>query len=212
MGWDGNGTYTRDNGDHTGSNVWTQDKNGNFKITAARHDAHDEDLADGIRNCLTKNGENAATADLDFGGFKAVNYGSTGGTLLESSTAAFTPVVSTSNADGTFTMNEEVGQYTLIGNLVIYSVDINASISGSPTGDLRVSLPFASDGTTSGSGNIGFYQGISSDKGVYVYIAAGDQHLTLQRASTTATTTVNASTDVTSPFLLRATIIYVKVP
>lgn len=68
MPWNGSGDFTRTNSDHTGPTTWTQDKDGSIKITAARHDSHDQDLADGIKACLAKNGENAMTGDLDMGG------------------------------------------------------------------------------------------------------------------------------------------------
>ena len=37
-------------------------------MTAPSHDTHDEDLANGIRNCLTVDGQVTATADLDCDG------------------------------------------------------------------------------------------------------------------------------------------------
>ena len=42
------GNYTRTNGVYTGSVVWTNDLQASIKIVAARHDVHDQDLADGI--------------------------------------------------------------------------------------------------------------------------------------------------------------------
>lgn len=60
MPWDGTGNFVRSNGDHTGIDVWQQDKADGELITATRHDSHDQDLADGINACVAKNGENAA--------------------------------------------------------------------------------------------------------------------------------------------------------
>lgn len=68
MVWNGTGTFTRTNGDNTGSTVWAQDKADGDKITASRHDTHDQDLADGINACLPVNGEKAMTGDLPMGG------------------------------------------------------------------------------------------------------------------------------------------------
>lgn len=73
MPWNGSGTFTRSNGFNTGTTVWTADKNAAVKITASRHDNHDNDLRDGINACLAKNGENAATANLPMAGFKHTN-------------------------------------------------------------------------------------------------------------------------------------------
>lgn len=55
MGWS-SGTFTRSNGVYTGTAVWTSDASAAVKITAARHDAHDQDLAAGINACLHKGG------------------------------------------------------------------------------------------------------------------------------------------------------------
>lgn len=73
MAWDGSGSFNRTNGVNTGIATWTDDKNAGTKILSTRHDTHDQDLADGIESCLAKNGENAATADLDAGGYKITN-------------------------------------------------------------------------------------------------------------------------------------------
>ena len=66
MPWSG-GTFTRTNGVHTGSTLWVQDRDAGTKILAARHDTHDQDLADGINATLEKSGSNAATGNLDIG-------------------------------------------------------------------------------------------------------------------------------------------------
>jgi hypothetical protein len=67
MAWNGSGTFTRTNGDNTGSGLWQQDKADGDLIVASRHDTHDQDLASGINACLAKNGENAMTGNLDMG-------------------------------------------------------------------------------------------------------------------------------------------------
>lgn len=64
MGWDGAGNFTRTNGSQTGSTTWADARDAAVKITAAQHDTHDQDLADGIEACLTKNGESKPTADF----------------------------------------------------------------------------------------------------------------------------------------------------
>lgn len=69
MPWS-SGTFSRTNGTNSGSTTWTQDKAGGTKIVADRHDTHDQDLATGINNCLTKDGQNTATANLPMGGNK----------------------------------------------------------------------------------------------------------------------------------------------
>lgn len=73
MAWDGNGSFSRTNGDKTGATAWQQDQSAGVKIRADRHDTHDQDLAGGINNCLTKDGQNTPTADLPMGGRKHTN-------------------------------------------------------------------------------------------------------------------------------------------
>ncbi len=67
--WSG-GTYTKGN-NATGG--WTGDASLGIGIEAGRHDTQDNDFATGINTCLTKDGQNAATADLPMGGFKHTN-------------------------------------------------------------------------------------------------------------------------------------------
>lgn len=74
MPWSG-GTYTRTNGTYSGAAVWTSDASASINILANRHDTHDTDLAAGINACLHKGGQNAATANINFGGFKPINVG-----------------------------------------------------------------------------------------------------------------------------------------
>lgn len=62
MAWSGVGTFSRTNGTHTGSSTWVQDRDAGDYILATRHDTHDQDLADGINACLTKNNETKPTA------------------------------------------------------------------------------------------------------------------------------------------------------
>jgi hypothetical protein len=68
MAWSA-GTYTRSNG----SSGWANDAAALIGIEAGRHDTVDNDFANGINNCLTKDGQNTASADLPMGGFKHTN-------------------------------------------------------------------------------------------------------------------------------------------
>jgi hypothetical protein len=55
--------------------VWEDDANAGFDIVDSRHDNHDQDIAQGINNCLTKDGQNSPTADLSMNTFKHTNVG-----------------------------------------------------------------------------------------------------------------------------------------
>ncbi|WP_417814046.1 hypothetical protein [Thalassospira alkalitolerans] len=75
MGWNGSGVVTRDNGTNSGSALWEADRDASIKITAENHDNHDQDLADAIQNCLTKDGQNYPSADLPLNNQKHTGVG-----------------------------------------------------------------------------------------------------------------------------------------
>lgn len=63
----------RENPDFTGATVWEQDQQASIKIIAARHDYHDQDLADAITQCVNVNGLTPMLADFDMGSFQINN-------------------------------------------------------------------------------------------------------------------------------------------
>ena len=130
MGWDGSGNFTRTNGVNTGSTTWTKDKNASTKITSARHDTHDQDLADGIDNCLTKDGQNAATGDIDMGGFLIRNHGATGKNLPIMDAGDDLPTIT----GGSFTYNEQRTEYVRTGKVINFVVVIKGFYAATATG------------------------------------------------------------------------------
>ena len=66
MPWNGSGLYTR-------VHDWTTDAGNAIDIDASRMDAEDDSIAAALNNCRTKDGQNAATANLPMGGFKHTN-------------------------------------------------------------------------------------------------------------------------------------------
>lgn len=58
----GSGVYSRE----YGSTGWVDDRNALTKITADRHDAHDQDIADALTARICRNGETTATARIPF--------------------------------------------------------------------------------------------------------------------------------------------------
>ena len=211
MGWDGSGNFTRTNGDNTGSTTWQRDKADGDRISASRHDSHDQDLADGIAACLAKNGENAMTADLDMGGNDIINYGSGNVTLPQISFSTYTPTLTTSNADGSFTYFEQLGSYMAIGDFVTLHINISASFSAG-TGTFRIVLPHTLSATYNGTASIGSYTGIDSDKGLYGYPTKGTNYMTLENAdSGDDDSSAVVMTDLDSSLiLLRITAHYIK--
>lgn len=74
MGYSG-GTFSRTNGTNTGSTLWNSDRVGGLKITAAAHDTHDQDIADGLSKCILKDGTQTVTADIPFNSKKLTGLG-----------------------------------------------------------------------------------------------------------------------------------------
>jgi len=68
MAWNGSGTFVR-------VHNWVSDRDSAINITASRMDAEDDGFAAGLTACLTKNGENTATANLPMGGFRHTGVG-----------------------------------------------------------------------------------------------------------------------------------------
>lgn len=69
MGWSG-GSYSKGN---NGTGGWVGDASLGIGIEAGRHDTQDNDFATGINQCLNKDGSNAATGNLNLGGFIPTN-------------------------------------------------------------------------------------------------------------------------------------------
>lgn len=68
-GWNGTGTFTGP------TYIWVNDLNAGIVITASRFDQNDTDYTAGVNACLAKNGENAATGNLNIGGFRLTSVG-----------------------------------------------------------------------------------------------------------------------------------------
>ena len=64
MPWDGSGTFERTDDTRTGADVWRQARDANVDVNAPDHDSHDEDLAEGIENCVARDGQNSPTGNL----------------------------------------------------------------------------------------------------------------------------------------------------
>lgn len=75
MAWNGAGNFQRTNGSYSGATVWQDDQNAGYSITASRVDTHDQDIAQGINNCLAKDGQNAAAGNLNIGNYRLTAVG-----------------------------------------------------------------------------------------------------------------------------------------
>lgn len=177
MPWS-SGNFVRSNGVNSGDTTWADDEAASVGITADRHDTHDEDLADGIDNCLTKDGQNAATGNLPMGAFKHTNVGeatarthyarasqaqdssliyagTTGGTAT-AQTASLTPAI-TAYVDG---MLVEITHGTTIGTAATLNINgvgakqytlgdgVNACAAGTLRSGTRSLLSYRSSNLT----------------------------------------------------------------
>jgi hypothetical protein len=70
MAWDGSGTFSR-------SYNWQNDDAANIDILASRMDGEDDNFANGIGACLTKNNESKPTATFSPGTTRAYDIGGT---------------------------------------------------------------------------------------------------------------------------------------
>jgi hypothetical protein len=68
MPFDGSGNFNRDRS-------WVDEASTNIKIRSDNHDRHDDDIANGLSNCITKNGASQPTADIPMNSHRLINLG-----------------------------------------------------------------------------------------------------------------------------------------
>ena len=153
MPW-GSGHFTQKVGPSpifTGPTVWEQDAAAGILIEAARHDYHDQDLADGIDACLNKNGANTAAANINWGGFKITNLGN-GTTATDAAAYGQVPI--------SLTLDSGTNVLTAIkADGSVFAVDLSAlAVGGSTTDFARYSNalnPFQGSAYFSGAAGVG---------------------------------------------------------
>jgi len=139
------GSYTKGN---SGTGGWTGDASLGIGIEAGRHDTQDNDFATGINQCLNKDGSNAATGNLNLGGFKYTNaaastartelaqvaqvqdgdyiwLGTTGGTAT-AQTASATPAITAYKAGQKFRMKIGGGLGSTGSTATAHTLNINS--------------------------------------------------------------------------------------
>jgi hypothetical protein len=132
MAWNGAGSFQRTNGSFSGSDVWQDDASAGFDIVDSRHDTHDQDLAQGINNCLAKDGQNSPTANLPMAGFKhtgvadgsARNQYATVAQLQDQGVQALSSVAGTANAI-TASMTPAISAYVTGARYTFKAVNTN---------------------------------------------------------------------------------------
>lgn len=183
MPWNGSGVFTQTNGVYTGATIWNSDKNAGTLITSAHHDTHDYDMAQGINNCLAKDGQNTLTI-LNLSG--TVN--STSGIIKVGTYNAL--VVDGANGNifsgdsGNFTLSGSANSgFGLGGTLGSLTTGINnsafggATLQNCTTGRNNTAVgELALNSVTTGSNNVGI------GRDVDVPSATSDGQLSLQNA------------------------------
>lgn len=76
MGRQADGTFTRvDGAGRSGEGLWELNRSAGVNIDAGPHDAHDQDLADGLTDSVSRSGKGSPSADLPMGGHKHTGVG-----------------------------------------------------------------------------------------------------------------------------------------
>lgn len=134
MPWSGS-TFSRDTGVYSGSTAWAQTESGGRGIRSDDHDAHDQDIADGITACLKKDGGNSPSANIDWGGFKITNLanGTSSGDAVNKGQLDALSSVSLSD-NNTWTGTNVFQGATTVGDtsgdtVVIKGTTVNANVS-----------------------------------------------------------------------------------
>lgn len=123
MPWSG-GVYTRTDGNFSGTTIWaTEAAQASPIISSTQFDTHDNDLATGLNNCMTKDGTNKAAATISPGTDASFALGSSAArwtSIFLSSSAAFSnsTFASTITA-GTLTANRAVTLPDAAGAIVL---------------------------------------------------------------------------------------------
>lgn len=172
MPWSG-GTYTRNNGTYSGSTVWQSDAAAAVKIRADRHDTHDQDLATGINNCLTKDGQNSPTQNMSWGGFKITSLGN--GTATTDAAAYGQTITALAWSGATITGTRAVGNLTI----TVTSGNITSALGYTPVNK-------AGDTMT---GSLGF-------SGASLRLSGDFSNATVASRVLLQTSTANSTTDV----------------
>ena len=73
--FDGGGTFIRTDGQFVGATVYQQERDASIDILAVNCDYVEQDIADGLTNCVTRDGQSPPTANLPMGGYILTGLG-----------------------------------------------------------------------------------------------------------------------------------------
>jgi hypothetical protein len=204
MAFNGSGTFVR-------LYNWVTDRNNSVKILADRMDGEMDGFADGLTNCITKDGQTTPTANIPLGGFKITNLGNatTGSDALNrtSGDARYHPIGATTTTDNAVARYDGTAGVTQNSGIIVddsNNVTGVASITINNTG-LKIK-------DTNASHNLSIVPGsnITADRTLTLTTGDADRIVTLGGNITTTgnlsmsgafniTHTITADTNVTYP-------------
>lgn len=151
MGWNGSGSFIRNDGTLTGSAICATQKATGVGAVASRFDNELNEIATGLQACVTKNGESGAlTANLNAGSQKIVNLanGTASGEALhfgQLAISSWTPSYNTSPTGGSISASTtDNARFVRLGNIVLFTLKASFTISGGVSANaILFSLPVA---------------------------------------------------------------------
>lgn len=75
MPWNGSGQFNRTTGVFTGATVWDDSRVAGRTVRTDDHDTHDEDIATGLENTVTRDGQNSPSENLPMATFRHTGVG-----------------------------------------------------------------------------------------------------------------------------------------
>lgn len=141
MPFNGSGTFNRTNGVQTGATLWQDNAAAaNKVITGLKHDTNDQDIADGLTLCVTRDGQSPAQADLPMGGFNHTGVDPLSGLTLSTEYASGAVAQATRPADAgatggtstayTASLTPAIAAYA---DKQFFRVQFNAACGNNPT-------------------------------------------------------------------------------
>ena len=181
MPWSGSGSFART----FGATGWTDDKNSSVFILSSRHDTHDQDLADGINLCITKDGQSKPAADIKPNLDASYSLGSNAlrwkNIFLSGSISAGSVISSLTKRKTAATFRNSTTTLTADPDLVVALTAGTYSISGflsignfvfSDSSGFKMDFSYTGTVTSGAIGNTGYVNGATTGRPANTYNTA----------------------------------------
>ena len=177
-GWQGDGTFLRDDGTLTGSAICETQENNETALSGVRMDADLNEIVGGLENCLTRDGQNTPTANIPMGSnkFTGLAAASASGEAVhwgQFELNDFTPTVTVNGGGSAIGGGFLQSAYCTVGDLTFVNFELASfSISGTVSSIVFSSLPFSIGSSSWSQGVYAFAAGSSRQVGVVTYTSA----------------------------------------